>query len=82
MLVILKNLKIDKIDSIYSGKPGCMCGCRGKYHESELSKKRVLNNMIKYVEQNHLEVKAEFPHIYIDDPEKNYCVYLKEDCDE
>lgn len=27
------NLKIDRSDigKVYSGKPGCMCGCRGKY---------------------------------------------------
>lgn len=41
----LATLTEDKILSVYSGKPGCMCGCRGKHyynptHREEASKKR------------------------------------------
>lgn len=25
-------IDLSKIASVYSGRPGCMCGCRGKYH--------------------------------------------------
>jgi len=24
-------IEIDNVSSVYSGKPGCACGCRGKY---------------------------------------------------
>ncbi len=27
----LKDLTIDKVMSVYSGLPGCACGCRGKH---------------------------------------------------
>lgn len=27
----LKSLTADQVLSVYSGKPGCACGCRGKY---------------------------------------------------
>lgn len=29
-----ENLTIDKVMSVYSGKPGCACGCRGKHTTS------------------------------------------------
>jgi hypothetical protein len=28
----LDDIDISKVASAYSGKPGCMCGCRGKYY--------------------------------------------------
>lgn len=28
----MNQIDAAKIASVYSGKPGCMCGCRGKYH--------------------------------------------------
>ena len=36
---------INKVMSVYSGKPGCMCGCRGKYtyassHQEDASANR------------------------------------------
>lgn len=27
----LPNLTVDQVTNVYSGKPGCACGCRGKY---------------------------------------------------
>lgn len=33
---------------IYSGREGCMCGCRGKYYEpTDRGFKRVLNALLK-----------------------------------
>jgi hypothetical protein len=26
------KIQVQDIASVYSGKPGCMCGCRGKYY--------------------------------------------------
>jgi len=31
----------------YSGKPGCMCGCQGKYNENPKSFKAALTRMLK-----------------------------------
>lgn len=28
---IIDSLKVENVDLVYSGKPGCMCGCLGKY---------------------------------------------------
>lgn len=27
----LNKIKVDKVMQVYSGRPGCMCGCRGNY---------------------------------------------------
>jgi len=27
----MKNIDLSKVFKVYSGKPGCMCGCRGNY---------------------------------------------------
>ena len=31
----------------YSGKPGCMCGCVGKYNEGERARKMALTALLK-----------------------------------
>lgn len=32
---------------VYSGTPGCMCGCKGTYRDSERSKKNMLTRVLK-----------------------------------
>jgi hypothetical protein len=32
----LANIKKEEVMSVYSGRPGCACGCRGKYSYSSL----------------------------------------------
>lgn len=41
----LKSIKVAAVASVYSGKPGCMCGCLGKHtyasaHRDAASKRR------------------------------------------
>jgi hypothetical protein len=31
MTTTIHMIDIDKVLNVYSGKPGCMCGCKGKY---------------------------------------------------
>jgi hypothetical protein len=41
---------LSNIRTVYSGKPGCMCGCKGKYSrvvESPRSVKIIANKLIK-----------------------------------
>ena len=35
-----------EIKSVYSGRPGCACGCRGKHSESLTAIRTVLRNML------------------------------------
>lgn len=29
------SIKVEDVVQVYSGKPGCMCGCNGKHHYAE-----------------------------------------------
>jgi hypothetical protein len=41
------ELKIENVKRVYSGKPGCMCGCRGKYSEEGRGVKTIFNKILK-----------------------------------
>ncbi|MCK9569119.1 hypothetical protein M0R72_09270 [Candidatus Pacearchaeota archaeon] len=30
----IKSIKVEKVMSVYSGRPGCCCGCRGKHTDA------------------------------------------------
>lgn len=77
----LKGIKIENINRIYSGKPGCMCGCRGNYQEGAKAQ-RILANMATYAEANNLEIQSQ-PGIgedatilYVEGEQRVYAVYL------
>lgn len=40
-------LTVDQTVRSYSGTPGCMCGCKGTYKESERARKRAITQMLK-----------------------------------
>ena len=40
-------IQVTDITQTYSGKPGCMCGCRGKYNNNPKSFKAALTRMLK-----------------------------------
>lgn len=40
-------LTVNQTTRSYSGKPGCMCGCRGEYKESERSRKLAITQLLK-----------------------------------
>jgi hypothetical protein len=44
------NMNTDKSNVVraYSGKPGCMCGCRGKYFESGAGVTRTYNAVMNH----------------------------------
>jgi len=64
------------IKRVYSGKPGCMCGCRGKYTESGAQVTKVYNMVM-----NHPDVKfSEVGKCAYLEPvgNRNYVVYFKD----
>ena len=40
-------IAVEHTTQTYSGKPGCMCGCRGNYNESLRARKTALTQMLK-----------------------------------
>lgn len=39
-------LTVNQTTRSYSGKPGCMCGCNGKYNEGERARKLAITQLL------------------------------------
>ena len=39
-------LTVNQTTRSYSGKPGCMCGCRGTYNEGERARKLAITQLL------------------------------------
>lgn len=87
----IRNIKSEKIARVYSGKSGCMCGCRGKYwsatwaddknyqEKSDRQIKRVvrvLNDAIKA--GSKIEYDRWSNCFYLDNDNRNYVAYFAE----
>ena len=40
-------ITVNQTTRSYSGKPGCMCGCNGKYNEGERARKLAITQLLK-----------------------------------
>jgi hypothetical protein len=60
-----KRIEFNRIQKVYSGRPGCMCGCKGKYSDSDRSKKIIFNKI------------ARNPDAQVDEHAK--CIYVETD---
>ena len=68
---IVTKIDIAKVKKVYSGRPGCQCGCRGNYSTKPAIIKRVINNMFR-------RAKEACEGVYID---SNGIVYSRQDED-
>lgn len=69
-----------RIDQVYSGKQGCMCGCLGKYFKSG----RMVTKVVNILKADPRTMLQDGYIVYIDFPrakrdERSYVLYLKED---
>lgn len=69
-----------RIDQVYSGKQGCMCGCLGKYWSTG----KMINKVLNILKADPRTMLQDGYIVYIDFParerdERNYVLYLKED---
>lgn len=73
----LVNLTPDKVERAYSGKPGCMCGCKGKYYEAGHKQITRILNILKTDPRVRL-MDGYILHIdEFDAGDRNYVCYLK-----
>lgn len=54
----MPEISLDKIDSVYIGKPGCMCGCNGKYSYLKTSQKSGSEQRGYKVEDNEVNKRS------------------------
>ena len=71
-----------KIKRVYSGKPGCACGCRGSYSESKASITKTLKRYEEAEEQAIKTIEASGDDgeiLFWDsaDGERTYTIYLR-----
>lgn len=64
------------VKTVYSGKPGCMCGCRGKYTTPEQSARSV--KLIFNKVMNNPKHKVEDGIAFVDTGSRNLVVYFVE----
>lgn len=67
----------DRIIKVYSGRPGCACGCRGKYSTKDATITRIVNTMLKI--DPTLERKKEANHWFVQTPTRLYVAYWTEE---
>jgi hypothetical protein len=61
------------VERVYSGKPGCMCGCRGTYSISPRSVKILFNKVM-----NNPAHKMDGNIAYVETATRNLVVYFKD----
>jgi len=64
------------VEKVYSGRPGCMCGCRGRYTTPEQSARsvKILFNKV----MNHPDRILEPGNAWLNTGTRNLVVYFKD----
>jgi len=90
-LPTVKNFDASKVMKAYSGKPGCMCGCKGKWSyrpeakgpgyevdRSDRAVNTVARNMQRFVVENNTAMKLDVDAkcVYVETDRKVYAVYF------
>ena len=64
---------IENVSRVYTGFPGCMCGCIGKYSEGDRSKKIIFNKIMR--NPNH-KFDADANCVYVQTNTRNLVSYF------
>jgi hypothetical protein len=77
----IQAVTIDQVARVYSGRPGCGCGCRGKYYPSiegaePTSHERAM--MTRILRQVQANPTGATDGIIYSETNRNYWVYLKD----
>jgi hypothetical protein len=72
----INDIRISDIKRVYSGRPGCGCGCRGKYYDAGHNMvKRVYRILSKSPDTKCHPADGIF---YLENEKRYYWIYLKE----
>jgi len=74
----LKNISLDQIASVYSGKPGCCCGCRGKHYSDPSTNAAMFRKVFYLLKANEEKVSVEGGYVAAQINGREYIAYLKE----
>lgn len=73
------EIQIEKIREVYTGRPGCACGCRGTYSESPRTMKHVLKKFAEASKVFGFEGGVYFDN---EDGTRTYTIYFKNEMGE
>lgn len=66
----------ESIKRVYSGKPGCGCGCRGKYSEDPKTIKLIVGKMNRMNADKDVRIGCTDGEIFfVETPTRNYWAY-------
>lgn len=80
------SISTSDVTQVYSGKPGCSCGCRGKYTEASdasPSARALVTKVVRMLNEsprtrrNDGDALSGGPILYLDTDRRTYAVYLK-----
>lgn len=72
------KLNKDDIASVYSGRPGCCCGCKGKhYRPGDRGAKGMFTRVLRALESAD-EVDDQGDHVFLDLGSRWYIAYRKD----
>jgi hypothetical protein len=75
------NIDYTHVARVYSGRSGCMCGCKGTYRDSDRSKKVMLTKVLKGDYQveffNKPDSDGTAGCIFTDNGDRTQVVYFK-----
>jgi len=72
---MLNQLSPCTVKEVYNGKPGCMCGCKGRYSSNPSSIQRTINTL---QENTNTQFDKDARCFYLETDTKMHAVYLKE----
>lgn len=72
----MQALNADKIVKVYSGLPGCMCGCRGKWTRQEQSARSIKIITGKLLRDPDTKFDEKAQCFYVQTPTRYYAAYF------
>ena len=72
----MNTLSIDQIKSVYNGRSGCMCGCKGTHRDAASMSKSALTRAFNKV-INDPSVECDGDIYYIDNGKRTTVIYFK-----
>lgn len=85
----IQNINVEDIARVYSGRPGCGCGCRGKYYDAPHKMvKRILNKLKGLIEDEAIDrdgrerglgYQDEDGIFFYETDKRYYWIYLKKE---
>jgi len=75
----LNDIRISDIRRVYSGRPGCGCGCRGTYYEAGHNMvKRIYRILSKSPDTKFQSAYTSEGIFYLENDKRYYWIFLKE----